>query len=132
MTILEVPAGVLSEKYGEPRLMIFGLLCAGTGYLGVAYSGGFVLLALCMLVAGVGAGFQHSLSSAIIVRAYENGGRRRAMGIYNSTGDAGKLTYTGLFGLAIGRRNVMECNRCPAGCHRGAGGICGLALAGYR
>ena len=83
MTILEVPAGMLSEKFGEPRLLVFGLLCAGAGYLGIAHSGSFTLLALCMLVAGIGAGFQHSLSSAIIVRAYENGGRRHAMGVYN-------------------------------------------------
>ena len=102
MTILEVPAGMLAEKFGEPKLMVFGLLCAGAGYLGIAHAGSFVLLAAYMLLAGVGAGFQHSLSSSLIVRAYDKGGRRHAMGIYNSTGDAGKLTYTGLFGLAIG------------------------------
>ena len=102
MTLLELPAGLLSERFGEPRLLVFGLLCAGFGYLVVAHAGGFAVLSMGLLIAGAGAGFQHSLSSAVIARTHTSASRRHAMGTYNASGDAGKLTYTGLFGMAVG------------------------------
>ena len=62
MTLLEIPAGVLSERFGETRLLVFGLLCAAGGYLGVAFAVDFYLILLGFLVAGSGAAFQHSLA----------------------------------------------------------------------
>jgi len=44
MTLLEIPAGVLSERFGETRLLVFGLLCAARGYLGVAFAVDFYLM----------------------------------------------------------------------------------------
>ena len=66
MTLLEIPAGVLSERFGETRLLFFGLLCASLGYLGVALASSFHLIVIGFLIAGSGAAFQHSLSSALI------------------------------------------------------------------
>ena len=102
MTTLEIPSGVLSERFGERRLLVFGLLCVGAGYLGIAYSATFIGIALCLLLAGGGAAFQHSLSSAIIARSFGDAERRHALGTYNSAGDAGKLAFTGIFSAAIG------------------------------
>jgi MFS family permease len=102
MTLLEIPAGVLAERFSEMRLLIFGLLCAGLGYLWVALAANFYLILMGFLIAGSGAAFQHSLASALIAKAFDDAGRRRALGIYNAFGDVGKLAFTGVFSLAIG------------------------------
>ena len=102
MTLLEIPAGVLAERFSEMRLLIFGLLCAGLGYLWVALAANFYLILMGFLIAGSGAAFQHSLASALISKSFDDVGRRRALGIYNAFGDVGKLAFTGVFSLAIG------------------------------
>jgi FSR family fosmidomycin resistance protein-like MFS transporter len=101
-TLLEIPAGVLAERFGEVRLLIFGLLCAAVGYLGVAFAVDFYLIVIGFLIAGSGAAFQHSLASALISKSFDDAGRRRSLGLYNAFGDLGKLTFTGVFSLAIG------------------------------
>ena len=102
MTLLEIPAGVLAERFSEMRLLIFGLLCASLGYLWVALAPNFYLILIGFLIAGSGAAFQHSLASALISKSFDDAGRRRALGIYNAFGDVGKLAFTGVFSLAIG------------------------------
>lgn len=102
MTVLEIPAGVLAERISEIRLLIFGLVCAALGYIGVALAPDFYLIVIGFFVAGSGAAFQHSLSSALIANHFDDGGRRRSLGLYNAFGDAGKLAFTGVFSLAIG------------------------------
>jgi FSR family fosmidomycin resistance protein-like MFS transporter len=102
MTLLEIPAGMLSERFGEARLLVFGLLCAGMGYLGVALALDFYLIVIGFLVAGSGAAFQHSLASALIANNFDDSDRRRSLGLYNAFGDGGKLAFTGIFSLAIG------------------------------
>jgi MFS family permease len=102
MTLLEIPAGVLAERFGEIRLLIFGLLCAAVGYLGVAFAVDFYLIVIGFLIAGSGAAFQHSLASALISKSFDDAGRRRSLGLYNAFGDLGKLAFTGIFSLAIG------------------------------
>ncbi len=102
MTLLEIPAGVLAERFGEIRLLIFGLLCAALGYLGVAFAVDFYLIVIGFLIAGSGAAFQHSLASALISKSFDDAGRRRSLGLYNAFGDLGKLAFTGIFSLAIG------------------------------
>ena len=102
MSTFELPSGLLSERLGERILLVFGVACAGVGYLSLSVATGFVTVLLGLLVAGFGAAFQHSLCSAIITRTFVDGGRRAALGIYNSSGDVGKLTFAGVFTLAIG------------------------------
>ena len=102
LTLLEIPSGILAERLGERRLLCVGLLGAGTGYFGVATQSGFAQIAACFFVAGAGAAFQHSLASALLVRHHHGAQRRRALGTYNAAGDAGKLTFTGAFSLAVG------------------------------
>ncbi|MFT5218632.1 MAG: FSR family fosmidomycin resistance protein-like MFS transporter [Gammaproteobacteria bacterium] len=102
MSLLEIPSGILAERYGERRLLIFGLIAAAAGYLGVAVSTSFGLIALFFVLTGAGAGFQHSLASAVLVKTFGPAQKRRALGTYNASGDAGKLSFTGLFSLGIG------------------------------
>ena len=102
MALLEIPSGFLAEKFGEKRLLCAGLAGVGAGYIGVASSNQFITVCLFFLLAGGGAAFQHSLSSALLVRQFEGGLRRSALGTYNSFGDLGKLAYAGAFSLLLG------------------------------
>ena len=102
MTLFEIPSGMLSERIGERTLLVFGLVCAGLGYLSLAAATGFVAIVLSLFVAGFGAAFQHALSSSVISKTFEGAGRRTALGAYNSSGDIGKLAFTGFLSLAIG------------------------------
>ncbi len=101
-SLLEMPSGVLAERFGERRLLVFGLICAGAGYLCLSFATGLWTILLSLLVLGTGGAFQHALSSSLISNSYDAGTRRSALGIYNSSGDVGKLLFSGLFGLATG------------------------------
>ncbi len=102
MAFFELPSGMLSERLGERTLLVFGLFCAGCGYLALAVAPGVVAIALSLFVAGFGAAFQHALSSSIISNTFQGAGSRTALGAYNSAGDIGKLAFTALYSLAIG------------------------------
>lgn len=102
MMMFEIPSGILSERIGERSLLAFGLICAGLGYLSLARASGFVTILLALFVAGFGAAFQHALSSSVISKSFADAGRRAALGVYNSSGDVGKLAFTGLLSLTIG------------------------------
>lgn len=102
MTVFEFASGVLSERLGERNLLVFGLVCASVGYLWLAAATNLWTILFSLLVLGTGGAFQHALSSSIVASAYGATGQRSALGLYNSSGDAGKLVFTGLFGLAAG------------------------------
>ena len=102
MAIFELPSGMLSERLGERALLVFGLFCAGCGYLALATAPGVVVVAVSLFIAGFGAAFQHALSSAIVANTFRGAGMRTALGTYNSAGDIGKLAFTAFYSLAIG------------------------------
>ena len=102
MGMLEIPSGMLSERFGQRSLLVFGLLCAGFGYSALAGASTFTVVFICLFVTGLGAAFQHALSSSIISETFRTSGRRTALGVYNSSGDVGKLAFTGCFSLAVG------------------------------
>ena len=102
MMILELPSGILSEKFGIRSLLAFGLACAGLGFVYLSYANSIGIIALSLVLAGIGAAFQHAIASSLISSTHSSRGRRSALGIYNSSGDGGKLAFTGLFGLALG------------------------------
>ncbi len=102
MSSLEIPAGIMAERLGERPLLTFGMVCAGGGYLGVAHATGFTLIALAFFLTGIGAAFQHSLASSLLVQTFHGISRRRALGSYNACGDAGKLFFTASFSAALG------------------------------
>ncbi len=102
MALFELPSGMLSERLGERTLLVFGLFCAGCGYLALSVAPGVMAAAVSLFVAGFGAAFQHALSSAIIANTFQGAGARTALGTYNSAGDIGKLAFTAFYSLAIG------------------------------
>lgn len=102
MASFQVPAGILSERFGERALLAAGTVVTGIGYVLLGSAGGFATLIVFLLVAGLGSGVQHPLSSAVVARAYENGPRRAALGIYNFTGDLGKVAVPAVIALGAG------------------------------
>ncbi len=100
--LLEIVSGLASERFGDAVLLVFGLVVAGSGYLLFSLADGATGVLVCLILVGVGTAFQHAPSSALVSRAYAAGGRRGALGLYNSSGDAGKLAFTTSFSLAIG------------------------------
>ncbi len=100
MASFQVPAGILAERWGERGLLAAGTAVTAFGFLILGLSGGFASLLLFLLLAGLGSGVQHPLSSSIVSKAYENGSRRVALGTYNFSGDLGKVTVPALVALA--------------------------------
>ena len=102
LSSFEIPSGLLSERTGSRILLVFGLLLAGVGYVWLSFAGGYWAVLFALIVAGIGAGFQHTLASAMITSAYPGAGRRTALGTYNAAGDIGKLAFAAAFAGLVG------------------------------
>lgn len=102
MALFQIPAGLLAERLGERRVLAAGTAVTAAGLVAAGTAGGFASLALLLLVAGLGSGVQHPLSSALVSKAYETGARRAALGTYNFSGDLGKMALPAMVALAVG------------------------------
>ena len=92
LALFQVPAGFLAERWGEPRVLAAGTLITAAGFLCLGTAGSFASLLVFLVISGLGSGTQHPLSSSLVSRAYEEGPQRSALGIYNFSGDLGKVT----------------------------------------
>ena len=121
MAAFQIPAGLLAERWGERRLLAAGTAVTACGFIAAGMVGGFVSLLAVLLIAGLGSGVQHPLSSSLVSKAYEAGPRRAALGTYNFSGDLGKVAVpaaVAFAALVIGWRTASA-----------AYGVFGLAAA---
>jgi MFS transporter, FSR family, fosmidomycin resistance protein len=102
MSAFQIPAGFLAERFGERWLLAGGTCITALGFIAAGWAGDFPALLLLLLAAGLGSGVQHPLSSSIVSKAYEQGGRRTALGTYNFSGDVGKAGVAAGIGLLAG------------------------------
>src|SRR3989449_6068210 len=101
MASFQIPAGLLAERWGERRLLAAGTALTACGFIAAgAWAEGFASLLVLLLIAGLGSGVQHPLSSSLVSKAFETGGRRAALGTYNVSGDLGKVAVPAAVGLA--------------------------------
>src|SRR5437016_12551604 len=101
MASFQIPAGLLAERWGERRLLAAGTALTACGFIAAgAWAGGFASLLVVLLIAGLGSGVQHPLSSSLVSKAYETGPRRAALGTYNFSGDLGKVAVPAAVALA--------------------------------
>lgn len=124
LALFQIPAGFLSERLGAKGVLACGTIVAGIGYLLAGIAGGFAGLLLALLVTGLGASVQHPLGSALVAGAYRGSGRRAALGIYNFTGDLGKMAVPPMIALGavwIGWRESSML-------YGVAGILCGIAI----
>lgn len=97
----QLPIGLLSEVWGERRLLAFGTAVTALGFIALGLAGGMAALVLLLMFAGAGSGAQHPLCSSLVSKTYEGGGQRAALGFYNFTGDVGKMAVPLLVALVI-------------------------------
>ncbi len=91
LAFFQIPAGFLAEKYSEKSVLGIGTALAGLGLILTSVASDYAMLLLAILILGAGAATQHPLASTLVSRAYRPGGARAALGIYNFTGDLGKV-----------------------------------------
>ena len=102
MTAGQIPAGLISERLGERRLLALGTLGVSVGWLLLAEADGFRALLLALLAAGLGSSVQHPLASSLVSRVHRGDRVRSALGVYNFAGDAGKAIVPALLAIGIG------------------------------
>jgi MFS family permease len=110
-SLFQLPGGMVAERLGERRMLALGLATLSGAFLLLGPSRAFPTVAFLCLLIGVGASLQHPLSSSLVSRAYEAGGRRTAMGTYNFAGDVGKVAFPALLSgliLVFGWRGSAE------------------------
>lgn len=98
---LQLPAGLLAEKFGARTMLGIGTALVGIGYLALGFAGGFITLFIFLALAGFGSSAQHPLASTLVSRSHDGSSRRAALGFYNVAGDVGKVALPGLVGLAL-------------------------------
>jgi len=96
MAALQVPSSLLAERVGERLLLALGTLVAAAGFIVSGWTGGFLGLALCLMLSGAGASVQHPLGSTLTSRAFAGTQLRAALGTYNFSGDVGKVLLPAL------------------------------------
>lgn len=96
MASLQVPSSIFSERLGEKRLLLFGTLIAAIGFLLSGWTTGFLGLAACLVLSGIGASVQHPLSSSLTSHTFEGPELRGALSTYNFSGDIGKVLLPSL------------------------------------
>ncbi len=93
MALFQIPAGFLAERIGERLPLVAGMLLVATAFTAVGLVESYEAFLLLLILAGIGSGVQHPLSSSIISSAFTPERRRVALGVYNFAGDVGKASY---------------------------------------
>lgn len=101
LAFLQVPAGMLGERLSERVLLAGGTILAGLAFALLATSRGYAMIGGLILLAGVGSSVQHPLASTIIARSCAVSARRAALGVYNFSGDVGKMTVAAAMGVGV-------------------------------
>jgi MFS transporter, FSR family, fosmidomycin resistance protein len=101
MASLQIPAGLLAERFGAAAVLGLGTAVAGLGYCLAGSSGGFVTLLAALCVGGLGASAQHPVASALVARAFAGPRSLQMLGTYNFSGDIGKMTVPAALSLLL-------------------------------
>jgi MFS family permease len=101
MATFQIPAALLAERIGAASILALGTALAGVGYGLAAFSDGFTLLLLALLLGGLGASAQHPLGAALMARAFAGPRSLKALGTYNFAGDIGKMTVPAAAALLL-------------------------------
>jgi FSR family fosmidomycin resistance protein-like MFS transporter len=101
MAGLQVPSAALARRIGQVGMLAAGTAIAGLGYLCMGASAGLAMLAIALVLGGIGSSTQHPIASSLIASAYEGQGSRNALGTYNFAGDLGKMALPALAAFLI-------------------------------
>ena len=99
---VEIGSGWISERVGESQTLAIGLVFSGIGYALMSFATGLTLVTAGLIVVGIGTALHHAPSSSLIASNFGAGNRSSALGLYNASGDVGKLSLSGGFSFAMG------------------------------
>lgn len=111
-SILQMPASLLGERFGELLVLAIGNAWVGWGMIGMALAPAYSLFLFASALAGIGGNAQHPLAASLVVRSYEAKRRPRAIALLNTAGTLGKLfaTFTAVFlAASLGWRIPFLC-----------------------
>jgi MFS transporter, FSR family, fosmidomycin resistance protein len=91
MAGLQVPADFVASLFGNKMILAVGTGLSALAYLFAGVSTGIGLLALALIIGGMGASTQHPICSNLVARAFDGRRSRAALGTYNFAGDLGKM-----------------------------------------
>src|SRR6516165_11993861 len=80
MAGLQVPAAKLAQRIGGPTMLAAGTAVAGAGYLALGASSTVLILALALILGGLGSSTQHPIASSLVAAAYQGPRSRGAIG----------------------------------------------------
>jgi MFS transporter, FSR family, fosmidomycin resistance protein len=105
MAGLQVPTAKMARRLGGASMLVAGTAVAGIAYLGLGASTSCAMLAVALVLGGVGSSTQHPIASSLVATAYQGLRSRAALGTYNFAGDLGKIA---LPSIAAGLIAVMS------------------------
>src|SRR5262245_12994046 len=101
MSALQIPASHVAERLSPIVVLAGGTLLAATCFLLAGVSTGLVGLLIALLLGGVGASVQHPIAASIVSSAFDGVRSRTALGVYNFTGDVGKMALPALTAVLL-------------------------------
>ena len=91
MALLQIPASLLAERIGLVLVLVAGTLLSAACFMLAGASVGLASLLAALALGGIGASVQHPIGSSLVSAAFYGARSRTALGIYNFTGDLGKM-----------------------------------------
>src|SRR5215510_6365566 len=101
MSAFQIPASLVTEQVSPIIVLAGGTLLAAGCLLLAGASTGLVGLLVALLLGGVGASVQHPIAASIVSSAFDGARSRTALGVYNFTGDVGKMAFPAFTALLL-------------------------------
>jgi MFS transporter, FSR family, fosmidomycin resistance protein len=101
MAALQVPSAKAAQWTGGAGMLAAGTAVAAVAYLLLGASWSVVMLAVALVLGGIGSSTQHPIASSLVAAAYEGRHSRGALGTYNFAGDLGKMALPSMTALLI-------------------------------
>jgi MFS transporter, FSR family, fosmidomycin resistance protein len=96
MAAMQVPVAGAAQRLGGARILVGGTAAAAGAYLLLGESSSVTVLAIALVLGGLGSSTQHPIASSLVAAAYEGSRSRGALGTYNFAGDLGKMALPAL------------------------------------
>ena len=96
MAGLQVPMAGAAQCISGAKILAVGTAAAGAAYLLLGASSNVAMLAIALVLGGIGSSTQHPIASSLVAAAYEGPRSRGALGTYNFAGDLGKMALPAL------------------------------------
>ncbi len=101
MAGFQVPAAKLAQRTGGARMLAAGTAVAAVAYFLLGASSSVALLAVALVLGGIGSSTQHPIASSLVAAVYEGPRSRGALGTYNFAGDLGKMVLPSITACLI-------------------------------